>query len=473
MSHAAAVPPVAARIPPHDLEAEASVLGAILLSPAAVGEVLDILAPEHFYRENNGQIYRAQLNLFREGEPIDNVTLAAELQKAGVLERVGGRAHLALLQESVPTAANVLHYAQIVRAKADKRALIAASVEGQRLGYDDALDADEAINLAQAAVYALSADKVGTGLVQAGTLVKPAMDRMEALMAAGGGVEGLPAGWTDLDCVTGGFKASDLVVLAARPSMGKSAMAFQIAAHVAIDLGRPVAIFSMEMSKEQVLNRLLCMRAQVDSDRAQKGRLNEREHEALIGAAGPLEAAPLFIDDSPSLTDLTFRLKARQARAREGVELILVDYLQLMETRIGVQGGDVNRVQQVSAIARALKAVARELSIPVIALSQLSRACDARPDKRPMLSDLRESGEIEACADLVLFLYRDEYYNRDKSQKPGIAEVNVAKHRNGPTGSVDLVFRRELTRFEDLDRRRAGEPAGAGANGRPHLVPTE
>jgi replicative DNA helicase len=451
-----AAAPLLGKVPPHDLEAEVSVLGAILLSPGAIATVLDFLAPEHFYRENNAVIYRAALALFQQGEPIDNVTMAEELIKRGLLERVGGRAHLALLQESVPTAANVEHYARIVRAKAAKRALIAAGTEGQRLGYDDTLEADEAINLAQAAMYALSADRVGEGLVQAGTQVPATMDSIDN---PGSAAPGVPSGLADLDRRTGGLRPGDLVVLAARPSMGKSALAFQVAAHVAIDQHRPVAIYSLEMSREQVVERVLCSRARVDSERVRRARqgeikLSDREYEALAGAAGPLADAPLFIDDSPTLADLAFRMKARQASARESVELIVVDFLQLMESKAGAAGGDGNRVQEVSAIARTLKAVARELAVPVLALSQLSRACESRQDKRPMLSDLRESGEIEQCADLVLMLFRDDYYTRDQSQKPGVAEVIVAKHRNGPTGVVELQWHAPTTTFADLERKR-------------------
>jgi replicative DNA helicase len=460
---------VLGKVPPHDLEAEVAVLGAILLSPAALAAVLDVLTPEHFYRENNAAIYRAALALFQQGEPIDNVTLAAELAKLGVLERVGGRAHLALLQEQVPTAANVEHYAKIVRAKADKRALIAAGGECQRHGFDDALGAEEAINLGQAATYALSADRAGAGLVRAGTLVPAAMASIDN---PGSAAPGVRTGLRDLDRKTGGLRPGDLVVLAARPSMGKSALAFQVAAHVAIDQGRPVAIYSLEMSREQVVDRLLCMRARVDSDRVRRHRqgdlqISDHEYEALVAAGGPLASAPLLIDDSPTLADLTFRMKARQASARESAELIVVDFLQLMESRAG-GAGDGNRVQEVSAIARSLKAVARELAVPVLALSQLSRACESRQDKRPMLSDLRESGEIEQCADLVLMLYRDDYYNRDQSQKPGVAEVIVAKHRNGPTGVVELHWNAPTTTFADLETRHATR-----SNGRPRLVPEE
>jgi replicative DNA helicase len=1006
------------RVPPHDLEAETSVLGAILLDPTAITRVLDQLSPDDFYRENNGQIYRAAQNLFREGEPIDNVTLAAELGKLGVLERVGGRAHLALLQESVPTAANVEHYARIVKDKAYKRRLISAGTQVTALGYDESLDAEEAVNQAQANVYAISDDKIGAGLEHIYNLLKPAMDRIDAQMASGGGVIGIPSGFHDLDRMTNGFKAADLAIIAGRPSMGKcvrsntlvadpvtgrrvtieeavrcrlpsvlgldhsgrvrptgvatwvdsgvqpcyrvttrtgrtieathhhpfltvrgweplhdipigervaiprrvpcfgsdtslgldqvrllgyvvaeggltgtspmfsntdpdivrdirtivasrypdlrlrfdrrrayaicrergggranplttllrelemwgrradarrfpevawqweserlrqfvravmscdgtiyslggypriefavaseglasdmqhalarfgvvarrwrkrakcwrvevteprsvatyqreigwigekagrfpdvsddarrpdtghlpssvwpivrgvamwgmtptdlavaagarpadqrgydphvrrglptarladraavlgsprlarlgspdlfwdevvsieptgahqvydltvpdganfvaadmlvhnTSFALNVTLHAAVEQKKPVAIFSLEMSKEQLVERMLCEQARIDAQRLHRGTLSDVEYERLAGALGPLGDAPIFIDDSPMLDDLTMRLKARQARSREGIELIVLDYLQLMHGRS--RDGDANRVQEVSAISRALKSIARELRVPVIAISQLSRAPEARPDKRPILSDLRESGcvtgdtrvylpdlgtyrpirslvgatgfrvlaldtdswtlvprrvtnsfstgtktvfrlttrlgrtvratanhkflvmdgwkrldelargnpvavrsadavsspalrapamsdvywdeivsietdgeeevfdltvedlhnfvadntilhnSIEQDADIVMFLYRDDYYNREKSEKPGIAEVIVAKHRNGPTGSVELVFRKELTRFENLERRRP-EPVG-------------
>jgi replicative DNA helicase len=445
------------RVPPHDLDAETSVLGAILLDPAAITRVLDQISPDDFYRENNGQIYRAAQNLFREGEPIDNVTLAAELGKMGILERVGGRAHLALLQESVPTAANVEHYARIVKDKAYKRRLISAGTQVTALGYDESLDAEEAVNSAQAHVYAISDDKVGAGMEHIYGLLKPAMDRIDAQMASGGGVIGIPSGFHDLDRMTNGFKAADLAIIAGRPSMGKTSFVLNVTLHAAVEQKKPVAIFSLEMSKEQLVERMLCEQARIDAQRLHRGTLSDVEYERLAGALGPLGDAPIFIDDSPTLDDLTMRLKARQARSREGIELIVLDYLQLMTGR--ERGGDANRVQEVSAISRALKGIARELKIPVIAISQLSRAPEARPDKRPILSDLRESGSIEQDADIVMFLYRDDYYNREKSEKPGIAEIIVAKHRNGPTGMVELMFRRELTRFENLERRRP-EPVG-------------
>jgi replicative DNA helicase len=387
------------RVPPHDLEAETSVLGAILLDQAAVTRILDQITPEDFYRENNAQIYRAAINLFREGEPIDNVTLAAELGKLVVLERVGGRAHLALLQESVPTAANIEHYARIVKDRAYKRRLISAGSQVTGLGYNDSLDAEEAVNQAQAHVYAISDDKVGTGLERIYDLLKPAMDRIDAQMASGGGVIGIPSGFHDLDRMTNGFKAADLAIIAGRPSMGKTSFVLNVTLHAAVEQKKPVAIFSLEMSKEQLVERMLCEQARIDAQRLHRGTLSDIEYERLAGALGPLGDAPIFIDDSPTLDDLTLRLKSRQARSREGIEMIVLDYLQLMQGRSN--SGDSNRVQEVSAISRALKSIARELRIPVIAISQLSRAPEARPDKRPILSDLRESGCMPASARLL------------------------------------------------------------------------
>src|SRR5205823_7911171 len=357
---------------PHDLDAEMSVLGSILLDPLSIAKVLQFLHSEDFYRENNGQIYRAALDLFAAGEPIDNVTLASQLQSMGLLERVGGRAQLASMQ------------------------------------------------------------------------------RISLQMESGQGVVGIPSGFHDLDRMTGGFKDSDLIVVAGRPAMGKTSWILNVGLHAALEAHKSVAIFSLEMSKEQLTERLLTEQAQIDAQRMHRGLLTEAEFDRVSNALGPLGEAAIYIDDTPVMDELTFQLKARQAKMRHNIDMILLDYLQLMHGRAH---SDDNRVQEVSSISRALKGLARELRIPVIALSQLSRGPEARPNKRPMLSDLRDSGSIEQDADVVVFLYRDEYYN-DKTEEPGICELIIAKHRNGPTDTVKLRFRKDQTMFYNLESRR-------------------
>ena len=433
---------VEGRVPPHDLEAEQSVLGAILQDPAALAKVLELIDPPDFYRENHGQIYQAALNLFSTGEPIDNITLAAELERTGVLERVGGRAQLVMLQESVPTAANVDYYARIVKEKSYKRRLIHAGADIAALGYDPTIEADEAVNKAQQSVFAVAQDRVKTEFQRLYDLLRPAMDRINAQMESGKGVIGVPSGFYDLDRMTSGFKPADLVIIAGRPSMGKTSLVLNIALHAAVKEKVPVAIFSLEMSKDQLVERLLCEEAMIDAQRMHKGLLGEAEYERLAAALGPLSDAPIYIDDSPTLDELTMLLKARQIKARHDIGMVVLDYLQLMHGR---NRSDDNRVQEVSAISRGLKGLARELGVPVLAISQLSRAPEQRPDKRPILSDLRESGSIEQDSDLVMFIFRPEYYKPE--DKPGIAEIIVAKHRNGPTGMIELMFRKSETKF--------------------------
>jgi replicative DNA helicase len=426
-----------------------SVLGSIILDPLSVAKVLQFLHPEDFYRENNGQVYRAALDLFSAGEPIDNVTLAAQLQTMGMLDRVGGRAQLASMQSSVPTAANIEYYGRIVKEKAYKRRLISAGSNIAGFGYDDGVEAEEAINQAQSLVFGVADDRDQRELARLYDLLGPAMERISLQMESGQGVIGVPSGFHDLDRMTGGFKDSDLIIVAGRPSMGKTSLALNIALHAALESKKAIAIFSLEMSKEQLTERLLTEQAQIDAQRLHRGLLSEAEYDRVSNALGPLGEAAIFIDDTPAMDELTLQLKARQAKMRHNIDLIVVDYLQLMHGR---SRGDDNRVQEVSSISRALKGLARELRIPVIAISQLSRAPEQRPDKRPILSDLRESGAIEQDSDLVMFLFRPEYYKSD--ERPGIAEVIVAKHRNGPTGMIELKFRRDHTRFYNLETRR-------------------
>jgi len=386
---ATTIPLSPGRVPPHDLDAEMSVIGSVLLDPLSVAKVLQFLHPEDFYRENNGQIYRAALDLFAAGEPIDNVTLAAQLQTMGLLDRVGGRAQLASMQGAVPTAANIEYYGRIVKEKAYKRRLISAGSNIAGFGYDDSVEAEEAINQAQSLVFGVADDRDQRELMRLYDLLGPAMERISLQMESGQGIVGIPTGFHDLDRMTGGFKDSDLIIVAGRPAMGKTSLALNIALHSALEANKSVAIFSLEMSKEQLTERLLTEQAQIDAQRMHRGLLTEAEFDRVSNALGPLGEAKIFIDDTPVMDELSLQLKARQAKMRHGIDMILIDYLQLMHGRAR---GDDNRVQEVSSISRALKGLARELRIPVIAISQLSRAPEQRPDKRPILSDLRESG---------------------------------------------------------------------------------
>lgn len=441
------------RVPPQDIEAEESVLGSILLDwERSLGAVMELLGAQDFYRENHRQVYEAALDLYQADEPIDLVTLGNRLQEKGVLERVGGRAFLARIQETVPTTANAEYYARIVREKAQRRRLIGAGGEVTALGFDEGLDADEALNRAQGVVFEIADQRITVGLEHVYPLLKGAMEKVERSMTGTRGTIGVPSGFIDLDNMTNGFKESDLVIVAGRPSMGKTSFALNIALHAAVQHKVPIAIFSLEMSKEQLVERLLCQQAAIDSSRLHRGLLSDREFQQLVDAIGPLESAPIYIDESPVLDELTLVMKARQAHMRHKIGMVVIDYLQLMKGR---SGKDDNRVQEVSSISRSLKGLARQLKVPVIALSQLSRGPENRTDKRPLLSDLRESGSIEQDADMVLFLYRDEYYYPDKPDVRGIAEVLVQKHRNGPTGVVKLRFRHEQTRFYNLEQRRA------------------
>src|SRR6266849_4201627 len=386
---ATTLPLAAGRVPPHDLDAEMSVVGSILIDPLSIAKVLQFLHPEDFYRENNGQVYRAALDLFAGGEPIDNVTLAAQLQTMGVLERIGGRAQLASMQGLVPTAANIEYYGRIVKEKAYKRRLISAGGNIAGYGYDDSIEAEEAINQAQSLVFGVADDRDQRELARLYDLLGPAMERISILMESGQGVVGIPSGFHDLDRMTGGFRDSDLIIMAGRPSMGKTSLALNVAMHAALEAKKSVAIFSLEMSKEQLTERLLTEQAQIDAQRLHRGLLSEAEFDRVSNALGPLGEAQIYIDDTPVMDELTLQLKARQAKMRHGIDMVIVDYLQLMHGR---SRGDDNRVQEVSSISRALKGLARELRIPVLAISQLSRAPEQRPDKRPILSDLRESG---------------------------------------------------------------------------------
>ena len=439
--------PPAALVPPQNLEAEESVLGAMLLSESAIGAVTEILDASDFYRGSHGTIYRAMLGLWSKGEPVDAITLANELEERGESEQVGGSSRVAELAALVPAAANVDHYAQIVKETATLRALIQAGQEIARLGRERLGETTELVDRAEQIVFDLSQERVRGDFAHIGPLLTESFERITKLYEAGVDVTGVPCGFRDLDRLTSGFQPGNLVILAARPSMGKSALALCIAANLGVRSDTPVALFTLEMSKAEVTQRLMCSEAKVESNRVRSGKLTQEDWPRLTAACDKLMKAPIWVDDTGSITMMELRSKARRLKAREPrLGLIIVDYLQLMTS-----GGTAeNRVQEVSQISRNLKVLARDLDVPILALSQLSRAVEQRHDKRPILSDLRESGSIEQDADLVFFVYRDEYYNGDESDQQGLAEVILAKHRNGPTDAVKLSFLKRYAKFADL-----------------------
>ena len=439
--------PPFAEVPPQNLEAEEAVLGAMLLSETAIGSVTEILDAADFYRGSHGTIYRTCLALWSKGEPVDAITLANELEERGELEQIGGASRVAELAALVSATANVEHYARIVKETATLRGLIRAGQEIVRLGQERIGETTELVDRAEQIVFDLSQERVRGDFDHIGPLLTESFERITKLYEAGVDVTGVPSGFRDLDRLTSGFQPGNLVILAARPSMGKSALALCIAANLGVRSSMPVALFTLEMSKAEVTQRLMCSEAKVESDRVRSGKLTQEDWPRLTAACDKLMKAPIYVDDTGSITMMELRSKARRLKAREpALGLIVVDYLQLMTS-----GGTVeNRVQEVSQISRNLKVLARDLDVPILALSQLSRAVEQRHDKRPILSDLRESGSIEQDADLVFFVYRDEYYNGDESDQQGLAEVILAKHRNGPTGSEKLSFLRRYAKFADL-----------------------
>jgi replicative DNA helicase len=432
------------RLPPQNIEAEQSILGAVLVDPDAILQVSDKLKSTDFYREDHGTIYEHMIKLFEKRRPIDLLTLTDALDSAKKLSFVGGAGYIATLTGFVNSSAHISHHADIVRDKAMLRKLISAGSKIAELGYKEDRESDEMLDEAEATLFGVSNIYLTNNFVPIGTILSESFDRIDELHKNKGALRGIPTGFKDLDSLLGGLQRSDLVILAARPSMGKTALALNMAEHAAVVAKHKVAVFSLEQSRDQLVDRLLCSQAGVDSWKLRSGNLSDEDFPRIGNAMGILSEAPIFIDDTPGQTALEIRTKARRLQMEQGLDLIIIDYLQLMQGR-----GQENRVQEVSEISRSLKIVARELNVPVIALSQLSRAVESRPDKRPMLSDLRESGSIEQDADVVLFIYRDEYYERD-SDKKNIAEILVRKHRNGPVGEVNLYFQAEQTRFRNL-----------------------
>ncbi|MEZ5101700.1 MAG: replicative DNA helicase [Thermoleophilia bacterium] len=436
-----------APVPPQNLEAEESVLGAMLLATSAIAAVSEVIDPSDFYRGSHAKIYQAALALYGRGEPVDAITLVDELEQRGELEEVGGRVRIHELAALVPAAGNARHYAQIVRESATLRNLIRAGNDISRLGWERPGEARELVDRAEQIIFDLSQERVAGDFEHIEALLKQSFERITALFDAGADVTGVPSGFRDLDRITSGFQPGNLIICAARPSMGKSAFSLGIAANVAVRQNRPVALFTLEMSKAEVTQRMMCSEGKVESQRLRTGKLSPEDWPRLTAACDRLSKAPIYVDDTGSITMMEIRSKARRLKSKHpDLALIVVDYLQLMTSGNSAE----NRVQEVSQISRSLKLLARDLEVPVIALSQLSRAVEQRHDKRPILSDLRESGSIEQDADLVMFLYRDEYYNGEESESQGLAEVIVAKHRNGPTDSLKLSFLRRFAKFADL-----------------------
>lgn len=438
---------------PANIEAERAVLGALMIDPDAIVKVANFLRAQDFYRERHGWIYDAMTSLNERREPLDFVTLTDELERRGQLEEVGGPAYLTDLIASTPTAIYVDHYARIVERTAVLRRLISAAGKIAELAYDESQDMDEVVDRAEQIIFGISESRIHRDLTPIRAIISDVVERIDFLTRNRDTLMGVPTGFTLLDRILGGLQKSDLLILAARPGMGKSSLALSIALNAARRNNARVAYFSLEMSNEQLVQRLLSMETAIDSHRLRMGDINEEEWPILLEAANMLAAAPIFVDDTPGVTVNDLRTKARRLYAENGLDLLIIDYMQLMTGTAGSSGRSENRQQEISYISRSLKSLARELNVPVIALSQLSRAVEARSDKRPMLSDLRESGSIEQDADVVLFIYREDYYLED-SDRQNIADVLVAKHRHGSTGNVSLFFRKELTQFRDLEIQR-------------------
>lgn len=435
------------RLPPHSIEAEQAVLGGLLFSPDAFNKIAELVRPADFYRGSHKHIFEAMTALYNQGEPIDIVTTAEMLNDKEHLDDAGGRSYIMELAMSVATVENITYYSKIIRNKALLRALITAGNQIAGSGYE-VTSAEQAIDEAQQAVFKIAQQGMPNDLIHIKDILPDSWEQIEERCSNKGSLMGVSTGFYDLDNYLSGLQKSDLIILAARPSMGKTAFCLNIATHVALREHKPVLIFSLEMGKEQLVLRMLCSEAEIDAQKIRTGEIVEQDFPKLTHAMGSLGDAPIYIDDTPGLTVMEMRAKARKILmdTKGDLGLVVIDYLQLMQGSAGASGNDSNRTQEISAISRGLKGLSRELKVPVMALSQLSRAVESRQDKRPMLSDLRESGSIEQDADLVMFIYRDEYYNKE-SDRPGTADIIIAKQRNGPVGDVSLLFRNNITRF--------------------------
>ena len=447
------------RVPPQNIEAEQSVLGAMLIEKEAIPKVMEILRDTDFYREAHRVVFNAMLELYNKNEAVDMITVTEILKRDNKLEDVGGIAYVTSLANAVPTAANVTYHASIIEEKSILRQLVSVSTQIASMGYEANDDVKNIIDSAESKILEISNRKKTADFTPINEIVLDSFKSIEALMGNKNGLTGLPTGFEDLDNLTSGLHGSDFIILAARPSMGKTAFALNVVQNVAIRAAKKVggapktvAFFSLEMSKEQLVQRMLCAEANIDSQRLRIGELRDEDWAMLINTADTLSSANIYIDDTAGITAMDMRSRARRLKAEHGLDLIVVDYLQLMQGS-GKKNNNGDRQQEVSEISRSLKALARELDVPVIALSQLSRSVEARQVKRPMLSDLRESGSLEQDADIVAFLYREDYYNPETENK-NITELIIAKHRNGPVDTVNLFFHKQYTKFVGLSKRK-------------------
>ena len=438
------------KVPPHDIEAEQAIIGSMLTDKDAVIAAVEVLQEQDFYREDNKIIYSAILNLYNRAEPIDIITLKSELKSMGKFEAVGGLEYIVQLPDKVPTTSNVEQYIKIVEEKSMLRALIKTADELITLGYDPTQEVEQVIDTAEKKIFQVMQKKNQKGYSSIKDILVDTFTQLEQLYNQKESITGVPTGFVDLDYRTSGLHNSDLILVAARPAMGKSAFALNIATNAAVRAKVPVAIFSLEMSKEQMTNRILCSEAMVDSAKVRTGKIDDDEWAKLAATSGELSEAGIYIDDTPGISIMEIRAKCRKMKLEKNIGLVVIDYLQLVQGS-NKKGG--SREQEIAEISRSLKILAKEIDVPVIALSQLSRAPEQRIDHRPMLSDLRESGSIEQDADIVMFLYRDDYYNED-TEKKNIAEVIIAKHRSGATGTVELLWLANYTKFANIERYR-------------------
>ena len=441
------------KLPPQALDLEESVLGALMLEKDALTNVIDILKPENFYKDANKEIYQSIIDLFNESEPIDLLTVTSQLKKNGKLEYVGGSFYVTQLTTRVNSASNIEYHARIILEQSIKRQLIEVSGEVQKEAYEDTTDVFDLLDNTEQSLFDISESHIRKNYSQVKGLMKEAIDELQAKKTRKDGITGVPSGFIDLDNITSGWQPSDLVIIAGRPSMGKTAFVLSMMRNASIDHEMPIALFSLEMSSLQIVNRLISSEAELDSDKIKKGNLKDYEWQQLLHKTDQLNNAKIFIDDTPALSILELRAKSRRLKSQHDIQCIIVDYLQLMSGEYGKSSG--NREQEIASISRSLKAIAKELNVPVLALSQLSRAVETRGgDKRPVLSDLRESGSIEQDADMVLFIYRADRYDitedEDGNITAGVAEVLLRKNRNGPTGKVKLKFIERFAKFADM-----------------------